>query len=108
MTELDRQAGRNGEGAGKQYEMKLFYARLLEESGDDEGALAQHLALARQNIGEEARCRAGLTLLKLGRPREAREQFEEVVKNAEILPKHYRKAQREWIELAHAELGKLS
>lgn len=89
-------------------EMDLLYAALLEKSGDVEGAIREYRILARKNIGEEARYRAGLLLRLQGREEEALAEFEEVVRGAEVLPAHYKKANKQWIELAKKELGSRS
>jgi hypothetical protein len=39
-----------------------------------------------------------------GRPEEARKIARDVVDQARIAPAHYRRAQREWLDLANAEL----
>jgi hypothetical protein len=81
----------------------LIYARSLEESGATERALEEYAALARYYPGAEARVRQALLMKKLGRTAEAGELFAAVLKDARIAPKHFRRSQREWIELAERE-----
>jgi len=75
----------------------LLYARAVEACGDDEKALEEYAAVAAYYAGAEARLRYGLILERCGRKDEAIEQFEEIVASAELAPRHYRRAQRQWI-----------
>jgi hypothetical protein len=84
----------------KRHETDLFYARILEEMGETENALTLYRELTRENLGEEARCKLAILLDKVGRNDEAQEHYKEIVDNAKLLPKHYRKAQKVWIEKA--------
>jgi hypothetical protein len=85
----------------------LMYARALEGSGKPEAALEEYAALARYYPGAEARVRHALLQKKLGRPDRARELFADILKDARLAPKHFRKSQREWIELAERESAEL-
>jgi hypothetical protein len=82
----------------------LLYARALELQGKDQEALAAYRKLAPLFPGEEARCRYAMLLQKLGRTDEARELFREIVKSLDGAPGHYRRAQREWGNIAKAAL----
>ena len=82
----------------------LLYARALELQGKDQDALAAYKKLAPIFPGEEARCRYAMLLLKVGRTDEARGLFQEIVKSLDGAPGHYRRAQREWGNIAKAAL----
>ena len=76
--------------------------RIAEDSGDLELALKEYAAGA-PGAGAEARCRQGLVLKRLGREAEAARVFEEIVRHARVSPGHYRKAEKEWIDIAQRE-----
>jgi hypothetical protein len=82
----------------------LLMARTLEHMGDLEGACAEYEALLPESVGEEVRCRYALLLQQLDRHDEARAAFEEILMKAKVSPRFYRKAQREWIQIARREL----
>jgi len=81
----------------------LLYARSLEERGDTERALEEYAALARYYPGAEARVRHALLCKRLGRTDEAAAMFAAILKDARLAPKHFRRSQREWLELAKRE-----
>lgn len=85
----------------------LLYARALEDDGELEAALHEYEALASGYPGEEARVRHGLLLVRMGRTTEARQAFEGILRHAAASPRHYQRAQREWIERARGELKAL-
>jgi hypothetical protein len=85
-------------------EAHMIYARALEAQGKDEEALAEYKTLARYAGGEEARARTALLLEKTGRNDEAREIYEQIVKNLDHAQRHYKNAQKEWGDLAKAGL----
>ena len=81
----------------------LIYARALEASGASDRALEEYAALARYYPGAEARVRQALLYKKLGRAAEAGALFAAILKDARLAPQHFRRSQREWIELAQRE-----
>src|SRR5882724_9770115 len=83
----------------------MIYARSLEGLGRDAEALDEYAALTRYYNGEEARCRWALALRKVGKTAEARTLFEEIARAQKLAPKHYVKAQREWIDIARTNLA---
>jgi len=85
-------------------DMHLLYARALEAQGKDAEALDEYKRLVRYYAGEEARARYGLLLKKLGRADEARGMFEEILRLLDGAPSRYRRAQREWGDLAKQNL----
>jgi hypothetical protein len=83
----------------------LLYARSLEEQDKIEAALAEYHALANYYPGQEARCRYAMALQRSGRTAEARRLFEEVCQLIEYGPRHQRREQRQWYDLARRQLG---
>ena len=81
----------------------LVYARSLEESGATARALEEYAALANYYPGAEARVRQAMLYKKLGDKARADELFAALLKDARLAPKHFRRAEREWIELAERE-----
>ena len=82
----------------------LLYARALEAQGKNDEALAAYRKVVPVFPGEEARCRYAMLLQKLGHQGEARELFLEIVKSLDGAPRHYRRAQKEWGDIARAGL----
>jgi hypothetical protein len=82
----------------------LLYARALELQGKNDEALAAYRKVVPVFAGEEARCRYAMLLQKLGRNDEARPYFQEIVKSLDGAPRHYRRAQKEWGDIARAAL----
>ncbi len=83
----------------------LLYARSLEAQGKIEAALKEYEALVLYYPGQEARCRYAMALQQSGRGDDARRIFEEVCQLIEYGPRHQRRAQRAWYDLAKRSLG---
>lgn len=81
----------------------LIYARALAESGATERALKEYHALAGYYPGAEARVRQAILYKKIGRTAEAQALFAEILRDARLAPKHFRRDQREWLALAEKE-----
>jgi len=81
----------------------LVYARAFEESGASERALEEYSSLANYYPGAEARVRQAMLHKKLGQTARAAELFAALLKDARLAPAHFRRSQREWIELAERE-----
>jgi hypothetical protein len=81
----------------------LVYARALEESGATARALEEYAALVNYYPGAEARVRQAMLYKKLGDTARAGELFAALLKDARLAPKHFRRSEREWIELAERE-----
>ena len=79
---------------------QLLYARILEKLGRDEDAAREYASLVTHAPGEEVRCRYALLLQRQGDPLAAKALYDEVVKRSRRAPRHYRRDQREWIDLA--------
>lgn len=82
----------------------LLYARALEGQGRFDEALSEYEALARYFPGEEARVRLALLLQRQGEVERSREIFLEVVRNIERGVPHYRRSQRDWLQVARRNL----
>jgi hypothetical protein len=86
-------------------EARLLYARSLEALDRIDAALAEYRALASVYPGQEARCRLGLLLLRSGHSDEARQVLAELCQLVDYGPRHQRRAQREWYDLAKRALA---
>lgn len=82
----------------------LLYARALEASGRSQQALSEYEAVSHYYPGAEARVRYGSLLDQVGRHAEAKVIFADVLKLTKRAPKHVRKAQAEWINIAETAL----
>lgn len=83
---------------------QLLYARALELQRKDIEALAAYRRVVPIFPGEEARCRYAMLLSRTGAVEEARAYFQEILKSLDGAPRHYRRAQREWADIARAGL----
>jgi len=83
----------------------LLYARSLEEQGKLEPALHEYEALAPYYPGQEARCRYALLLEKSGKHRESQRLFRDICQSIEMSPRHARRLQREWYDIARRALA---
>lgn len=79
---------------------QLLYARILEKLGRDDDAAQEYASLVTHAPGEEVRCRYALLLQRQGDEATAKALFDEVVRRSRRAPGHYRREQREWIDLA--------
>ena len=86
----------------------LLYARAVEACGDDEKALDEYRSVAAYFAGAEAQLRYGLILERLDDGAAALAQFEEIIAAADLAPRHFRKAQREWINEAKNGIKRLT
>jgi hypothetical protein len=82
----------------------LLYARALEEEGQTAKAIEEYAALARYYPGAEARVRLAQLHERTGDTETARRLFRQIVDDARLAPKHFQRAQREWIDLAKKAL----
>ena len=86
-------------------EAHLLYARSLEGLGRTEAALHEYAALAIYYPGQEARCRYAMLLAKTGDGQAAERTFREICQAIELGPRHQRREQREWYDIARRALG---
>jgi hypothetical protein len=78
----------------------LLYARALEAEGNREKALAEYRVVAPSFPGAEATARFVQLLVAAGEREEARKVARELLEQARIAPAHYRRAQKEWLDVA--------
>jgi hypothetical protein len=81
-------------------EADLLAARVLEASGRVSEAVSAYERLSASYPGEEAKARMALLLQRTGGEQRARAIFAEIRKSVERGPAFYRRAQREWYEMA--------
>ena len=89
----------------KSAEGHLLFARTLEALPENEAALHEYEILASYYSGYEAKCRYALFLKKLGHTEKAHWLFNEIITKSKLMPKQYRQAQKEWIEIASQQLN---
>lgn len=92
----------------RSHEGHLLYARTVEDSGDINAGLHEYEALVDAYPGEEARVRYGQLLKRAGRAQDAAAQWQKVLDRADISPRYYQQAQREWTDAARKELRQLT
>ncbi len=78
----------------------LLYARALEGQGKTADALAEYKRLVAYYSGEEARARYAMLLEKSGARDEAMDVYRQIVKLLDGAPSRYKKAQKEWGDIA--------
>jgi hypothetical protein len=83
----------------------LLFARTLEALQENEAALAEYTALISYFTGLEAKCRYALLLKKQGHTEKANELFDSIIKHAKNLPRNYRRAQKQWIDIASQQVS---
>lgn len=86
----------------------LLYARSVEACGDDVKALDEYKAVSAYYAGAEAKVRYAQALEKAGDSDAALNEYEDIVSAAELAPRHYRNAQKEWINLAKSGIAQLT
>jgi hypothetical protein len=82
-------------------EVRLLEARVCEELGETARALPIYEELKTTYVGFEAKYRYGLLLKKLGREREARDQFAFITQHAR---RSSLESEQEWVKLAKREM----
>jgi len=87
----------------KSPEGHLLYARALMEEGSLEKAAAEFAVVVRGFPGAEAKYRHALLLRRMGQEAQAREVLRQLLSDAELAGKHYRKEQKQWLDLARRE-----
>lgn len=78
----------------------LLFARSLAAEGNVAGALEEYRVLTPSYPGAEAAVRYAQLLEAQGQHAEAERVARELLEQAHIAPRHYRRAQREWLEAA--------
>ena len=82
----------------------LLYAQALEGEGNVAKALEEYRVLAGYFAGAEAKLRYARLLRQQGQSDTARQVLRELLEHARHAPRHYRKAQAEWLDAAEREL----
>jgi len=85
----------------------LLLARVLDEQGEDERALALYRDLGERMPGGEPQCRAAAILLRTGRPGEAQAALEEVERRLKRLDRGERARERDMYDWAMRTLNEL-
>lgn len=85
----------------------LLYARALEKEGQTARALEEYKTLAGYYPGAEATVRYASLLRAEGQLQPAAEVLRALLQQAAIAPRHYRRAQQEWLKQAERELAAL-
>jgi hypothetical protein len=86
-------------------EAQLLHAVVLEALGRDDEAADDYAALVAHAPGEEARCRYALLLKRHGDRNAAKALFDEILTRSRRSPRHYRRQEQEWIDIARREAG---
>ncbi len=86
----------------------LLYARSAEACGDNDKAREEYAAVAAYYAGAEARLRYATFLENTGDVDAAKAEYDEILAAADVAPRHFRKAQKEWISEAKAGFRRLS
>jgi hypothetical protein len=87
--------------------VKLLRARILEDLGREDEAIAMYADVVDRLPGDEARCRYAALLLKLGRKSEARQILEDVEHRMKYIDRHTRMAEAPMYDWAMRELTML-
>ena len=91
----------------KSSEGHLLYARSLEACGETDRAEEEFRAVAAYYPGAEARVRYAALLEKAGKTDAAKAEYAEILSAAELAPRHFRKAQKQWLAEAKNSLARL-
>lgn len=86
----------------------LIYARSVEACGDLDGAREEYVAVVAYFAGAEARVRYARFLESQDDNDDALAEYEEIINAADVAPRHYRLAQKQWINEAKAGIKRLS
>jgi hypothetical protein len=78
----------------------LLYARALETEGNATKALEEYKALEHGYPGAEAAVRYAQLLKAQGQADESRKVAQDVLDEARVAPAHYRRAQKDWLDIA--------
>lgn len=85
----------------------LLYARALEQEGNTARALEEYRTLSGYYPGAEATVRYAVLLRQEGNNQTAKDVLQALMQQASIAPRHYRRAQEEWLKQAERELAAL-
>jgi hypothetical protein len=100
---------RNSHPAVDPAKRELLYARTLAQLGQESDAISVYeRVIDNYGGGEEARCRLAQLVEKAGDKERAKAAYEDILKRSKRFAPHYRRAQREWINLAQDGVKRLS
>ena len=85
----------------------LLYARAAEQCEDLALAEIESKTVAAYYAGAEAKVRYAALLERVDKNDDALEAYEDIVNIAELAPRHYRKAQKQWISQAREAVSRL-
>lgn len=86
----------------------LLHARALQAEGKLDEAVESFSAVAGYFPGAEARYRLADALQQSGDVEAARDELENLLRDAKLAPAHYRKSQKAWLAAAKKSLASLS
>lgn len=78
----------------------LLYARALEQEGNVAKAIEEYRVVSHTYPGAEAAVRFAQLLQREGRDAEAKQVARELLDEARVAPSHYRRVQKEWLDIA--------
>jgi hypothetical protein len=85
----------------------LLYARALEAEGSAVRALEEYKVVAGYYAGAEASLRYAQLLARSSQRDLARQTLQALLEHARLAPRHYQRAQAEWLDQARRELAQL-
>lgn len=88
-------------------EDELLFAKVLHKCGDSVRAESAYKQIIRVHHSIEGRYNYGLLLKEEGRNEEARNQFNTVLEERNLHPKHVRRINAQWFSASRKELAKL-
>ena len=91
----------------KSPEGHLLYARATEACGNVEAALHGYETVSRSYAGPEAKVHFALCLEKSGHNARAISVYDDILNAADLAPRHFRRAQKQWINAAKDGLRRL-
>jgi hypothetical protein len=86
----------------------LLYARALEGDGKLQRAIDEYRAVAGYYPGARARYQLALAISKTGDSKQAIEQLETLLQDAEHAPRHFRQHEKQWLVKARRDLDQLN
>lgn len=92
----------------KSPEGHLLYARSAEQCGEMTLAESEYKAVAGYFAGAEAKVHYAIFLERIGKSDEALQVYKDIADTAELAPRHYRIAQKQWLGIARDAVSRLS
>lgn len=76
----------------------LLYARALEGENNNDQALAEYESVSNYFPGVEAKFRQAQLLQKTGQIDTAMQLYQQILEDADLAPKHFRRSQKTWLD----------